>query len=223
MFTQPYLTAILVPLVMLVGQQMTGITGVTTYAVSLFEYLGSTVDPSFCTVMIGVVNIITAIIGAEIHSRFDRKPTLFFSTVAMAFCEVFLGAFCWARESGGAWKAWTDANSSLALISILLFFFFFGIGLGPMPWMFMGEGLPSKIRGPASAIAITFSMLSLFVILQTFNPLVSALGYHFSFFLFAAVAMICVVIVNLLAVETRGRSISQMDDYYNALKSKKRN
>lgn len=222
-FTPPYLTALLVPIVMLVAQQMTGITGVTTYAVNLFEYLGTEVDPSYCTVMIGVVNIITTIIGAEVHSRFDRKPTLMISTAVLVITEVFIGMFCWARESGGAWKTWSDANSSWALISVLLFFFSFNIGLGPMAWMYMGEGLPSKIRGPVSAIAITFSMLALFVILQVYNPMVASLGYHYSFFLFAAVTSVCVVVVNWLMVETRGRSISEMDDYYNDLKSKKRN
>ncbi|XP_018007721.1 facilitated trehalose transporter Tret1 [Hyalella azteca] len=221
LFSAPYITPLLTCLILQIAQQLTGITGITNKAVTIFSMLGTSIDPAYCTVMIAIVSMITAVLTSEINARFERKPTLLVSTVFMAMAQVCVGFFLLAKSSGGPLGEWADANSILALGSVLFFYIAFGAGLGPMPWIYMGEGIPSKIRGPASAISMTLSMLSIFVVLQLFDPLIEYFGFHYCLMILAVASSSATFLALSIMLETKGKTVSQIDKHYLDLEKKR--
>ncbi|KAF2367556.1 Major facilitator sugar transporter-like [Trinorchestia longiramus] len=222
MFSYPYITPLITSLVLLVAQQLTGINGITIKAVNLFEQLGTSIDPAYCTVMIAIVSMITAVVTSEIHSRFNRKPTLVVSTVLSSLSELFIGLFLLAKSGEGAVKEWADANSAWGLFTVLFFYVSFNVGLGPIPWIYMGEGIPSKVRGPASAISGTATMLFMFISMQIFDPLTDFLGLHCSLILLAVSSFFVTVLGSFIMFETKGKTVSQIDGHYLDLEKKKK-
>lgn len=214
----PYATPLLTSLLLLLAQQTTGITGITIHAVKIFENLGTSVDPASCTVVIAIVNIITTFIAAKVHARYNRKPVFLVFSVLLVTIELLIGTFFWAKSGTGWYNSVADSYGFIALVLILLFYVVFGLSLGPMPFMYMSEGLPSKIRGPGSALAVTFNMLAVFIVLQGFSPLVDVLGYHYSLISFAVVTAVAVAVIHSLMIETKGRSITEIDEYYEKLR-----
>lgn len=218
LLSRPYITPVLTAVIMLVAQQTTGITGVTVYAVNIFRHLDTPIHPTLCIILIGVVNLLTTIVSATYHLHYDRKPSLLKMSLLLVVLEFIIGLFFWAKSTNGWLRSWADNNSSIALVFILMFYVVFGISLGPMPFMYLTEGLPTRIRGPASAIAITVNMLLLFAAFQVFGPIVDVLGYHNSFFLFACVTCVGVLVAHSLMIETKGKSITEIDQYYETLR-----
>lgn len=60
----------------------------------------------------------------------------------------------------------------LPLASLIVFVLSFSLGFGPIPWLMMGEILPSKIRGTAASVATGFNWSCTFIITKTFQDLI---------------------------------------------------
>ena len=102
----------------------------------------------------------------------------------------------------------------------------FSLGFGPIPWLLMGELLPSRARGPCAAFATgskktTFNWTltkittlslhfrtnwaSTFVVTKTFLWLQSTVGAAAVFWLYALLCAAALIFVILAVPETRGR------------------
>ena len=218
LFSAPYSRPMTVIILMLVAQQATGMIGITSNAVSIFKDFGTTVDPSFCTVMIGVVNILITLVGAEVHSRFNRKSTLLVSTMFLVNVLFMLAVYYSFFKFGGVYASWAESNRHVPIILLVIYYAAFGIGLGPIPFMYLGEGLPNRIRGPATGIALTINTLVIVALLMTFNELIDSLGYSVLFTIFSIVTAILTMIILNLMQETKGLSITDIDVQYEKLK-----
>lgn len=60
----------------------------------------------------------------------------------------------------------------LPLASLMLYVLCFSLGFGPIPWLMMGEILPSKIRGSAASVATGFNWSCTFIVTKAFADLI---------------------------------------------------
>lgn len=218
LITKPYSTPLLVVVLMLICQQTSGMIVINANAVSIFQDFGAQIDPAFCTIMIAVINIIVTLVGAEVHSRYDRKQTLMVSTMFVVNILCMLGLYYMVLTNGGNYTAWAEGNRHIPVVLLLLYSAAHGLGLGPIPYMYLSEGLPTNIRGPATGIAMTISTIVIVMILMSFNVVVASLGYTMTFVLMSAVTTIIAAVVLSHMQETRGLSISDVDSHYEKLK-----
>lgn len=61
----------------------------------------------------------------------------------------------------------------LPLVSLMCYVLCFSLGFGPIPWLMMGEILPSKIRGSAASVATGFNWSCTFIVTLTFQNIIS--------------------------------------------------
>ena len=80
---------------------------------------------------------------------------------------------------------------------------------------FTAELLPPKVRSIANSIIICFAFLCGFLIAKTFVDLLEGLGRSGTFFLYGAICVIGTLLTALFVPETRGKSIEEIQRFYN--------
>jgi len=102
-------------------------------------------------------------------------------------------------------------NSTLVLVGLLGFVASFAFSLGPVMWVLFSEIFPNRIRGVCMALmGVVNSGVSWFI--QFIFPYeLSRLGPAGTFFVFAATAVVFLVLLAWLMPETRGRSLEELE------------
>lgn len=131
------LMAFIISLALMLFQQFSGINAVIFYAQSIFEAAGSTLAPSLCTIIVGVVQVVMTVSSALLIEKAGRRILLLQSSVMMGLCLIMLGVYFSLKEGG------SDVTniSILPLGSVVLFIICFSLGFGPIPWMMVGRNL----------------------------------------------------------------------------------
>ena len=159
---------------LMVFQQFSGINAVMFYSVSIFVASGSP-SPHASTIILGIVNIAATIISNLLIDRLGRKvgksqsrPQRSNVWSAGAVAALLCRDDCQPRA---AWlplplrlnlprhpscrshgKSLLDATR-VPKPSSQVYIVSFSLGFGPIPWLLMGELLPSRARGPCAAFA----------------------------------------------------------------------
>ena len=163
---------------LMVFQQFSGINAVMFYSVSIFVASGSP-SPHASTIILGIVNIAATIISNLLIDRLGRKVArmqnvksrpqrdltvawqvlLQLSCVGMIVSLGLLGFHYHSDETSPATPLvalmvnlsprCTSGSKTIFQVYIVSF----SLGFGPIPWLLMGELLPSRARGPCAAFA----------------------------------------------------------------------
>jgi sugar porter (SP) family MFS transporter len=199
-------------------QQITGINTVIYYAPVIIQSAGisSASGAILATAGIGLVNVLMTIIAMRLIDRSGRKPLLLIGIAGMAVTLGFLGlVFRMSAHSGAL--AW------LAVISMMAYVASFAISLGPIFWLLISEIYPLKIRNSAEGLAATFNWASNLLITLTFLTLVEQLGPSWTFWLYGLSAVAAWIFSYYIVPETKGRTLEEIEEYWRASATHKRN
>lgn len=81
---------------------------------------------------------------------------------------------------------------------------------GPIPWAYMGEIFPAKLKGTASSSAACLNWMLAFIVTVSFSSVVDAVGNAAVFFFFAMICLLSVVFVTFCMVETKGKTFADI-------------
>lgn len=107
-------------------QQFSGINAVIFYAVPIFKSAGSTLDPSVCSIIVGVVQVLMTFASAALVERAGRKILLLISSTVMCLCLGVLGVFFYLKDNGHD----VSHIGMVPLLSLVLFIVCFSVGYG---------------------------------------------------------------------------------------------
>ncbi|XP_067631035.1 facilitated trehalose transporter Tret1 isoform X2 [Eurosta solidaginis] len=188
-------------------QQWSGINAVIFYTVMIFREAGSSIDGNVCTIIVGVVNFVAIFMATVLIDRLGRKILLYISDVAMIISLFTLGGFFYCKNTG------VDVSEVgwLPLASFVIYVVGFSLGFGPIPWLMMGEILPSKIRGSAASVATAFNWFCTFIVTKTFQDMIDIMGAHGAFWLFGAICLMGLFFVILYVPETQGKTLEDIE------------
>lgn len=198
--------ALFVSLSLMLFQQFSGINAVIFYTVDIFKSAGSTLDPSICSIIVGVVQVLMTFASAVLIEKAGRKILLLQSSIVMGICLITLGVYFYIKDGGSD----VTAIGWLPLGAVVLFIISFSLGFGPIPWLIMGELFAPDVKGVASAIAVMFNWTLVFVVTQTFGPLNDSIGSAATFWLFASFMVLCTFFVAIKVPETKGKTNAQI-------------
>jgi sugar porter (SP) family MFS transporter len=102
-------------------------------------------------------------------------------------------------------------NATIVLISILGFIAGFSLSLGPVMWAMFSEIFPNRFRGVAISFVGTLNSSTSFVVATLFPVQLSLFGSSTTFFIYAACMFLCLVFVWKYVVETKGRSLEELE------------
>jgi SP family arabinose:H+ symporter-like MFS transporter len=203
---QPGLRKILVVAVLLgFFSQICGIDAVIYYAPKIFLWSGyeSASSAFLASVVVAVINFLFTIIALLYVDKFGRKPLLLFGLIGMTISFILAG---YALQSA-------TTRTHLVLIPILSYIAFFAISLGPIPWIFISEVFPNKIRGRAVSIATMALWISNFIIAQSFPWMVETIGGG-SFYIFSLVCFLTFIFVLFMITETKGKTLEEIEQMW---------
>ena len=198
-------------------QQFSGINAVIFYSVSIFESAGSTLDSNLCSIIVGVVNLMATLVSTALIDRLGRKILLHMSNSLMIVSLILLTiyfhlqSFTKTEIKDEYWISTVESIGWLPLLSIMMYVTGFSLGWGPIPWLFMGEALPAKIRAPAASIVTAINWSVSFLVTKLFPIMQDLIGATAIFGVFTAVMILATIFCVLVVPETKGMSLEDIE------------
>jgi MFS family permease len=106
------------------------------------------------------------------------------------------------------------AHGWLVAIGTYLFMSFFAIGPGVCVWVALSELMPTRIRSNGMSVALVINQLVSTILAGIFLPFVSKYGYSTIFFLFAGFTVIYLSIAVFFLPETKGKTLEEIEYYF---------
>ncbi|XP_041792737.1 solute carrier family 2, facilitated glucose transporter member 8 [Chelmon rostratus] len=216
---------LVIGVMLMVFQQMTGINAIMFYAENIFEQAHFK-ESDLASVIVGLVQVIFTGVAALIMDRAGRKVLLIISGVAMAISTTAFGVYFYLMsklhstttlnalmqdiQTKAAEEPHTDL-AWLALASMGVFITGFALGWGPIPWLVMSEIFPVKVRGFASAVCVLTNWSMAFIVTKTFQDMMNLLTSAGTFWLFASMCIINVIFTIAFIPETKGKTLEQIE------------
>lgn len=192
-------------------QQFVGINVVLYYAPEIFKSMGSGTESSLLqTIIIGVVNLTFTVLAIFTVDKFGRKPLQIIGATGMAISMIALGFSFYFGSVGIA-----------ALVFMLIYTASFAMSWGPVTWVLLSEIFPNRIRG-AMSIAVAAQWMANFVVSWTFPMmndntwLNNQFNHGFAYWIYGVMGILAAVFVWKLVPETKGKTLEEMEDLWNA-------
>ncbi|XP_016929967.2 facilitated trehalose transporter Tret1 [Drosophila suzukii] len=187
---------------LMIFQQMTGINAIIFYSTFIFQTAGSTLEPRFSTIIVGVVMVVSTVISILLIERLGRKVLLLISSAMMGVSTLIMALyFGLLMTSGVGW---------LALMAVCCFIIGFSVGFGPIPWVMMAELFAEDVKALAGSIAGTTNWLCAFIVTLLFPVLNLHIGAAACFGIFCGFAVAAFLFVLFLIPETRGKTLNEI-------------
>ena len=187
-------------------QNLSGIDAILYYAPEIFLRIGlsGTTGPILATVGLGVVNLLATVAAMWAVEALGRRRLLIGGAATMTLALGTL-ALALLLAPGSALSNW------LALGCIALFVVAFALSLGPIPYVLMSELFPLTVRGLGMGVAAATSWGSNALVSLAFPVVEAGLGLGGTFALFAGICGATWIFAQVMAPETRGRSLEQIE------------
>ncbi|HEX6472026.1 MAG TPA: sugar porter family MFS transporter [Streptosporangiaceae bacterium] len=189
---------------MAVAQQAVGVNTVVYFSPTILTYTGLKANDAIAQALtVGITNVVFTIVAVLLLDRVGRRALLFVGTTGLAVSLFVLGAF-FALD-------WQHAAPWVALVSLIVFIASFAIGLGPVFWLMISEIFPLAVRGRAMAVCSLANWAANFLVSYYFLQLIGAIGRTWTFWLYAALAVVSILFFAARVPETRGRSLEEIE------------
>ncbi|CBI28046.3 hypothetical protein VitviT2T_016508 [Vitis vinifera] len=183
-------------------QQLSGINAVFYFSSTVFKSAG--VPSDLANVFVGIANLSGSITAMILMDKLGRKALLVWSFfgMAVAMSVQVAGASSFISGSGAVF---------LSVSGMLLFVLTFALGAGPVPGLLLPEIFPNRIRAKAMAVCMSVHWVINFFVGLLFLPLLEQLGPQLLYSMFCTFCLMAVVFVKRNVVETKGRSLQEIE------------
>jgi hypothetical protein len=205
--------------------QLSGINAIIYYGPTIFAKAGFAMDSALTQqVTLGMVNVLFTILAMWQVDRMGRRPLLLVGNAGVFISLAMIGLMFA-----------TGMNGRPLVFFMCSFLACFAFSLGPLPWVFMAEIFPTRVRGLAVSIA-TLSLWSVnTVICLSFPTLAQKLGPWLvergvtrwlpwikeenlgpagAFWVFALLVTPVFYFVLRVMPETKNRSLEELERYF---------
>lgn len=197
---------LVIGVMMAIFQQVTGINVLMYYAPKIFSLTGVPEEKAFMMTMImGLVNLAFTILSISLIEKMGRKKLLLIGSTGMAgFMFAISIAF------------FTDnfRNPGMILFFVMGYLAFFALSLGPIVWVLIGEIFPNRVRSRGVSISIFAMWAANFAISYSLPILLKYIGGGFTFLIYAVMCIPCFLFVLKYMVETKGKTLEQIEHDY---------
>ena len=189
-----------------VMQQFTGMNVVMYYAPKIFSIAGfsNTHEQMWGTVIVGAVNMLSTLIAVGLVDRWGRKPMLVTSFLIMTVGMGVLGTLLHVGVE-------TPFRQYFAIAMLLMFIVGFAMAAGPVIWLLCSEIQPLKGRDFGITASTTTNWVANMVVGATFLTLLDTLGNAPTFWLYAALNVVFILITIWLVPETRHVTLEHIE------------
>lgn len=183
---------------------------VVFYAIDIISEFGAEFDTRTAAIWTAVVRMLCTLMFCVILLFVRRRRILILSGIGSGASCLVLSIFMYVRE--GVPK--TNIDIIVAGVCMLTYIAF-NTSLMVMPGIMIGELFPAKIRGRTAGAVFAAMNVALFSFTKAF-PLISlSIKMKGVFLIFGAASFIVSIFMWLFQPETKGRTLEQIEDYFN--------
>lgn len=211
---RPVLKTMAVAYGLMFAQQFSGVNAIIFYGETIFKSTGVRMDSLVQVVIFAVVQVIACAVSAVLIDKLGRKLLMAVSEGVMCLCLIGLAVFFLVRQyrpDVAEYMSW------LPLTSACVYILAFCLGTGPIPWAYMGEIFPAKLKGAASSSAAFFNWILAFVVTVSFSSAIQAVGDAAVLLFFAVICALSVLFVLFCMVETKGKTFAEIQQEFGTL------
>ncbi|GAV52850.1 hypothetical protein ZYGR_0AI01320 [Zygosaccharomyces rouxii] len=200
-----YCKRLLVGILVMTFQQLSGINYFFYYGTSLFEKANLN-DPYLTSIFLSSVNFISTFGGIYLVEALGRKSCLLLGSMGMFVCMlVYASVGTFALEANG--------SGIVMIVFTCIYIVFFATTLGPVSFVVVSELFPMKTKAISMAICSSFNWMFSFMI-SLLTPVITAkIGFAYGYF-FTACLLSSAIFVWIMVPETKGKSESDIDSLY---------
>jgi len=188
-----------------VMQQFTGMNVVMYYAPRIFQDMGyATAAQMWFTAAVGLTNVLATFIAIGLVDRWGRKPILYTGFTIMALGLGLVGTM---MHLGIA----THGEQIFTVAMLLLFIVGFAMSAGPLIWTLCSEVQPLKGRDFGIGCSTFTNWIANMIVGATFLTLLNGIGNAATFWLYAGLNLLFLLITFALIPETRNVTLEQIE------------
>ncbi len=208
LFNKKHLPLIAIAVLVMMFQQLSGINAIIYYAPKVFMSAGLPVENAlFATVLVGVVNLLSTILGLLLLDKLGRRPLIIFGSILMAIALI-TAAFIFSDNM-------TQTEGYIGIAAVLVYIFAFAISLGLFGWLIIAEVFPLNIRGEGAAIGATANWVFNIAVSFTFPLMLASVGINLAFGFFAVMCVLSAIYCIKFLPETKGVSLETIEKNLN--------
>ncbi|KFX93824.1 hypothetical protein V490_04657 [Pseudogymnoascus sp. VKM F-3557] len=203
-------------------QQWSGTNSIGYYAPQVFQTIGiAKTDTSlFATGIYGIVKVVATgiflIVGID---KVGRRWSLIAGAAWMSAMMFILGAILTTHPP-------TDINTvSPASIAMIVMIYLYVIGYsaswGPIPWVYLSEIFPTRLRAYGVGMGSATQWLFNFVITRVTPAAINKIGWR-TFIMFGCFCLAMGVWIFFFVQETKGRTLEEMDILFGTVDMERR-
>lgn len=183
-------------------QQLSGINAVFYFSSTVFKKAG--VPSDIANTCVGIVNLTGSIIAMILMDRLGRKVLLIGSFLGMAIATAL-------QVTAASSFVPSSAVLFLSVGGTLLYVLAFSLGAGPVPSLLLSEIFPGRIRAKAMAFCMAAHWVINFLVGLLFLPMLEHLGPQIVYAIFAGFCLLAVAFVKKNVVETKGKTLQEIE------------
>ena len=197
--------AVLVGMAIAILGQFMGVNAVLYYGPTIFEESGlSSGDSLFFQVLVGLVNMVTAILALLIIDKVGRKKLVYYGVSGMIACLLLIAAYF-------AFGPTIGVPALFLLVCILGYVFFTAGSICAVIWVLLSEMYPTKVRGLAMSLAGFSLWIGTYLVGQLTPWLLEHINPSNTFLLFAAMCLPYMYIIWRKVPDTTGKSLEEIE------------
>lgn len=186
-------------------QQFTGMNVVMYYAPRIFQGMGyATAEQMEFTALVGLVNVLATFIAIGLVDRLGRKPILYAGFSVMAIGLGVVGTMMHLGIN-------THGEQLFTVVMLLVFIVGFAMSAGPLIWTLCSEVQPLKGRDFGIGCSTVTNWVANMIVGATFLTLLNGIGHAGTFWLYAGLNLVFIVITFALVPETRGVTLEEIE------------
>lgn len=220
-FQIPYRWPFIIALILHITQQLTGMNPLVAFTSIIFTRAKSSVDAGIASMANALINLITSIFVLPLFAKYPRKLFITISSQIMVVSLLSLSIYFWVLDSVNLNNISYRISTYIPSICISFFTFGIGVGWGPIPWVFISEGLPLKVRGIGAGIVSSVNWGFNFLTTKSFLWSTVNWGYSLTFFFYAVSLIIGSSLTLRTYPETFGLQNIELEKYYENLYKRK--
>lgn len=205
--------AVLKPLLIINGFHITVILSgtylIVFYAVDIISEMGSDVNSMTAAVYTAIVRLVFTVVSCIMLYFVNRRTMIIGAGIGAGISTLVLAVFLYCRLSVPK----TPLDLYVSAVCILLYIAS-TTGFMVMPGVMIGELLPARVRGRVGGYIFAAFNLGFFAVAKVFPYLNQVLKTQGIFLLFGSASLAAAVIMFLLLPETKGRTLGEIEDYF---------
>jgi MFS transporter, SP family, arabinose:H+ symporter len=205
LFQPGYRTALFIGVSLAILGQFMGVNVIFYYGPIIFKEAGMASQGSLdFQIIIGVVNVLSTILGMYLVDKIGRKLLVYIGVTGMFVMLITIGLYFYTNVN----------NPSILLYLIIGYIFFCAISICVVIWVLISEMYPVKVRGLAMSMAGFSLWIGSYLIGQLTPVLLESLSPAISFWIFAFMCIPYFLITYFFVPETTGKSLEEIEEIW---------